>query len=318
MTIQERVQELFHKFNVNLTVEQTRTELAEATLENGTVIYTDGDDFVEDGEAYIINDEGERIPLPPGDYTLADGGVISIGDIGKINKVQKPVSDGKGGEGKGADGKPANVPNIDVTKPAKKKDSGDSGGRGDSGGGDSGGGSGKKGKKKLSSDEEQTTDMKVELNAELVFAMLQERFPDLGEEVAQAIAVAVEEIYAQPEPEVEAEEEDEEMGYKDKEEMQVNPEAPKAEKEVEVEVEVEAEPEAEEAKEELSAVEEKSEIELLKEALAQTNERLEQLHKMSAHGGLKHKAPAKKAEPLDLKNMTIEERVRALANQLSK
>ncbi len=83
MTIQERVQELFNKFNVNLTVEATRTELAEATLENGTVIYTDGDDFVEDGEAYIINDEGERIPLPPGDYTLADGGVISIGDVGK-------------------------------------------------------------------------------------------------------------------------------------------------------------------------------------------------------------------------------------------
>mgnify|MGYP003136033757 CR=1 FL=1 len=312
MTIQERVQELFHKFNVNLTVEQTRTELAEATLENGTVIYTDGDDFVEDGEAYIINDEGERIPLPPGDYTLADGGVISIGDIGKINKVQKPVSDGKGGEGKGADGKPANVPNIDVTKPAKKKDKGD-------GGGDGGGKPAKKGKKKLSSDEEQTTDMKVELNAELVFAMLQERFPDLGEEVAQAIAVAVEEIYAQPEPEVEAEEDDEEMGYKDKEEMQVNPEAPKAEAEVEVEVEVEAEPEAEEAKEELSAVEEKSEIDLLKEALAQTNERLEQLHKMSAHGGLKHKAPSTpKTEPLDLANMTIEERVRALANQFSK
>lgn len=307
MTIQERVQDIFNKFNVNLKVEESRTELAEATLENGTVIYTDGDDFVEEGDAYIINDEGERIPLPPGDYTLADGGVISIGDIGKINKVQKPVSDGKGGEGKGAEGKPSNVPNIDVTKPAKKKDSGD--------GGDSGGKSGKKGKKKLSSDEEQTTDMKVELNAELVFAMLQERFPDIGEEVAQAIAVAVEEIYAQPEPEVEAEEEEE------KEEMQVNPEAPKAEAEVEVEVEVEAEtePEAEEAKEELSAETEKSEIDLLKEALAQTNERLEQLHKMSAHGGLKHKAPSTpKAEPLDLANMTIEERVRALAKQFNR
>ena len=315
MTIQERVQELFHKFNVNLTVEQTRTELAEATLENGTVIYTDGDDFVEEGEAYIINDEGERIPLPPGDYTLADGGVISIGDIGKINMVQKPVSDGKGGEGKGADGKKGNAPNIDPTKRAKKPVVEDTPPPADPPAKNPP----PKKKKKLSSDEEQTTDMKVELNAELVFAMLQERFPDLGEEVAQAIAVAVEEIYAQPEAEVEAEEEDEEMGYKDKEEMQVNPEAPKAEKEVEVEVEVEAEPEAEEAKEELSAVEEKSEIDLLKEALAQTNERLEQLHKMSAHGGLKHKAPsAPKAEPLDLANMTIEERVRALANQLSK
>ena len=303
------MQELFNKFNVNLKVEATRTELAEATLENGTVIYTDGDDFVEDGEAYIINDEGERIPLPPGDYTLADGGVITIGDVGKINKVQKPVSDGKG-EGKGADGKPSNVPNIDPTKP-KKKPAEDTPPPADPPA------KPPKKKKKLSSDEEQTTDMKVELNAELVFPMLQERFPDLGEEVAQAIAVAVEEIYAQPEPEVEAEEEDEEMGYKDKEEMDVDPEAKKEEKVAEVEVEVEVEEEEEEeAKEELSA--QRSEIDKLKEALEETNARIEQLQKLSAHSGLKHKAPsAKKAEPLDLSNMTTEERVRALANQFN-
>ena len=158
---------------------------------------------------------------------------------------------------------------------------------------------------------------KIEFNAEQVLDMLNERFPDLGDEVAQAIASAVAEIYAEPEVEAEKDE-DEEMGYKDKEEMQVNPEAPKEEAEAVVEAEVEAdpEPEAEEAKEELSAETEKSEIDLLKEALAQTNERLEQLHKMSAHGGLKHKAPsAPKADPVDLKNMTIEERVRALANQ---
>ena len=37
-------------------------DLAEAALENGAVIYTDADDFAEGEEAYIINDEGERIP----------------------------------------------------------------------------------------------------------------------------------------------------------------------------------------------------------------------------------------------------------------
>ena len=106
MTIKERVQEVFNRFNVNLEVEdKVRVDLAEAALENGTVIYTDADSFVEGAEAYIINDEGERIPLPPGDYTLGRWRNISIGDIGKINKVQKPVSDGKGGDGKGADGK---------------------------------------------------------------------------------------------------------------------------------------------------------------------------------------------------------------------
>ena len=85
---------------------------------------------------------------------------------------------------------------------------------------------------------------------------------------------------------------------------------------VEVEVEVEEEDEEEEEKEELSA--QRSEIDKLKEALEETNARIEQLQKLSAHSGLKHKAPSfKKAEPLDLSNMTIEERVRALANQFN-
>ena len=123
MTIKERVQEVFNKFNVNLTAEEVlRVDMAEAALENGTVIYTDGEDFAEGEEAYIINDEGERIPLPPGDYTLADGGVISIGDLGKVNKVTKPQGGDAKNEGKpdakGIDGKP----NIDSTKPIKRKE----------------------------------------------------------------------------------------------------------------------------------------------------------------------------------------------------
>jgi len=96
MTISERVQEVFQRFNVNLTVtEEPRTELAEAVLENGTVIYTDADDFSEGAEAYIINDEGERIPLPQGDYILNDGSVLKIADGGKVAGME-----GKG-EGKG-------------------------------------------------------------------------------------------------------------------------------------------------------------------------------------------------------------------------
>jgi hypothetical protein len=63
---------------------------------------------------------------------------------------------------------------------------------------------------------------------------------------------------------------------------------------------------------------EKTELESLKEALAQTNAKLEELQKFAAEPGLKHKAPTPKVEKLDLANMTIEERVRALANQLSK
>ena len=95
MTIKERVQEVFNRFNVELTVseEAPETQLAEAPLENGTVIYTDAESFAEGQEAYIINDEGERIPLPPGEYELADGGTLVIGEGGVIDAIQAKKED---------------------------------------------------------------------------------------------------------------------------------------------------------------------------------------------------------------------------------
>jgi len=121
MTISERVQEVFQRFNVNLTVtEEPRTELAEAVLENGTVIYTDADDFTEGAEAYIINDEGERIPLPQGDYTLNDGSVLKIADGGKVAGL---TSKGEGKEGKGdgkADGNAPKTKEPVAEAPAKE------------------------------------------------------------------------------------------------------------------------------------------------------------------------------------------------------
>lgn len=118
MTISERVQEVFQRFNVNLTVtEEPRTELAEAVLENGTVIYTDADDFSEGAEAYIINDEGERIPLPQGDYTLNDGSVLKIADGGKVAGL---TSKGEGKEGKGDGKADGNAPKTKENAPAKE------------------------------------------------------------------------------------------------------------------------------------------------------------------------------------------------------
>jgi len=298
MTIQERVQDVFNRFNVNLTVsEDPRVDLAEAVLENGTVIYTDGEDFAEGEEAYIINDEGERIPLPPGDYDLADGGRISIGEVGKVSKVDKPG----GGDAKNVD---KGTPNIDVTKPVKKKPAPDAGG-GDAGGGKGDAGGGKPGKKKkLTSEEDQPKDMKVEFNREEVLAVLTDRFPDLGEELAQAIASAVADVYA---PEVVEEEANEE----EKEEMNVEETTAETTEEATEELEVEIEVEmSEETKE-------KSEMDALKEALELTNARIEEMQKLAAHSGLKHKAPTPKPTQVELSKMSIEERVRALASQFN-
>lgn len=282
MTISERVQEVFQRFNVNLTVtEEPRTELAEAVLENGTVIYTDADDFDEGAEAYIINDEGERIPLPQGDYTLQDGSVLKIADGGKVAGIEGKGNDGKEGrDGKvGPDGKAdGNAPKTRENAPAKEAPANDA---------PSKEAPAKKKPapkkpapgKKLA--QEEPNDMQVQMNEEQVLAMLVDRFPDLGEEVAAQIAAAVAEIYAMPEEVVE---EEVEAKDKDKEEMS-----------------------AQEPQEDLVAVE-----------LAAIKAELEAMKKQAADAGLKHAAPTPKAEPVDLTNLSTSERVNVLLNQFSK
>ncbi|QDP52736.1 MAG: hypothetical protein Unbinned5858contig1004_21 [Prokaryotic dsDNA virus sp.] len=302
MDIKQRVQDVFNKFNVALEVEEKiAVDMAEQTLENGTVVYTDSESFLEGAEVYIINDEGERIPMPPGDYELEDGSVMSIGEGGAITKIEKT-------DGKERDNEKA-PKGVDTTKPTRKrpeenippgsklpKDQ------------DNGG---KKGNAKKFETEEQK--MKTQLNKEDVLAVLNERFPDLGEELSLAIASAVAEVYSESEVEAEKEKDkDKEMTYEEKEEMKTEEVAEEVTEEVAEEVEVEVEVEMSEDKPE------KTELESLKEALAQTNAKLEELQKFAAQPGLKHKAPTPKVEKLDLANMTIEERVRALANQLSK
>ena len=93
MTLQNRINELFTKFNLSLsTVEKTEL-MAEATLENGTIIYTDSEGFEDGSEVYIKNEEGEKIPLPDGEYTLDDGRTLTIADSGVISSVGSGVAD---------------------------------------------------------------------------------------------------------------------------------------------------------------------------------------------------------------------------------
>jgi hypothetical protein len=217
MTITERVQEVFNKFNVKLTVtEEPRTEMAEAALDNGTVIYTDADAFAEGVEAYIINDEGEKIPLPAGEYTLADGGLIVVGEGGIVSSVGEAPA----------------------------------------------------------------------------------------EEVVEEVE-ASEEIEAEEEPGYVTKAQVEEMikaaleALTEKEEMSVNPEAPK------------------EVKEEKQQVVEEVVDEVAVE-LAAVKAELADLKKQAAEAGLKHKAPAVKREPINLKNLSTQERVSALLQNFSK
>jgi len=225
MNIAERVQEVFNRFNVNLTVtdnvelenKETKTDLAEATLDNGTVIYTDADSFAEGVEAYIINDEGENIALPPGEYTLADGGMITVGEGGVVTSVSGAES------------------------PAEEVEA---------------------------SEEVEAAEEEKE---EVMYVT--------KSEVEAMIAAALESLAPKEE--------------------EMSKEAEQAEEP--------QEPEAEElSKEDPISVE-----------LAAVKAELEAIKKQAAEGGLKHKAPTAKREPLNLKNLTTEERVRALANHFN-
>ncbi len=123
MTLQKRINELFTKFNLSLETIQKSKLMADATLENGTVINTDAETFEEGALVYVLNEEGEKIPLPEGDYKLEDGSVLSIGDSGVVSSIKRS-GEGKGeGEGAKADG---NAPKTKQpaaaapTPPAKK------------------------------------------------------------------------------------------------------------------------------------------------------------------------------------------------------
>lgn len=79
-SLKERIAELFSKYSVDLEVEEKAEQMAVATLENGQEIQTDAEAFDAGASVFVVNDEGERIPLPDGDYTLDSGATLSVVD----------------------------------------------------------------------------------------------------------------------------------------------------------------------------------------------------------------------------------------------
>lgn len=63
---------------------QEEVKLAQATLENGTVI--EAENFSEGNEVFIVT-EDEKVPMPVGEYQLEDGEVLMIKEEGVIDSV---------------------------------------------------------------------------------------------------------------------------------------------------------------------------------------------------------------------------------------
>lgn len=93
MTLKERISDIFEKYSVELAVEEKEATqevaLATAVLDSGQEIQTDADAFAVGVSAFVVNDEGERIPLPDGDYQLQDGSllVVAEGAVVEVNEA---------------------------------------------------------------------------------------------------------------------------------------------------------------------------------------------------------------------------------------
>ena len=89
MTLKERISELFDKYSVELEVEEKQeVKFATATLESGQEIQTEAESFAVGASVFVVNDEGEQIPLPDGEYTLADGSMLVVAE-GAITEVKE-------------------------------------------------------------------------------------------------------------------------------------------------------------------------------------------------------------------------------------
>lgn len=88
MNIQERVAALFNKYSAMLA-EEAPVSLATAVLQGGQEIQTAAEEWAIGVDVFVVNDEGEQIPLPDGEYTLEDGIEFTVVD-GKVNTWEMP------------------------------------------------------------------------------------------------------------------------------------------------------------------------------------------------------------------------------------
>jgi len=72
-----------------------KVELAQMTLENGTVI--EAEEFAPEFEVFIVTEE-ERIALPVGEYLLEEGRILVVEEEGIIKEIKSAEAEGEEAE----------------------------------------------------------------------------------------------------------------------------------------------------------------------------------------------------------------------------
>jgi len=73
-----------------LGIELSKVELAQMTLENGTVL--EADEFAPEFEVFIVTEE-DKIALPVGEYMLEDGRILVVEEEGIIKEIKAQESE---------------------------------------------------------------------------------------------------------------------------------------------------------------------------------------------------------------------------------
>ena len=83
----EMLKEIKNLLGIELSAEaeQAKVELAQMTLENGTVL--EAEEFAPDFEVFIITEE-DKIAVPVGEYVLEDGQILVVEEEGIIKEIK--------------------------------------------------------------------------------------------------------------------------------------------------------------------------------------------------------------------------------------
>ena len=83
--------EIFQKFFAELSaVETSEVELAQAKLDNGTVLEAES---VEAGQPIFIVSEEDRIAVPVGEYVMEDGRILVVAEEGVIGEIKEAAAE---------------------------------------------------------------------------------------------------------------------------------------------------------------------------------------------------------------------------------
>ena len=87
----EMLKEIKSLLGIELSAEEIKVELAQMTLENGTVI--EAEEFAPEMEVFIVTEE-DKIALPMGEYALEDGRILIVEEEGIIKEIKSAEAEG--------------------------------------------------------------------------------------------------------------------------------------------------------------------------------------------------------------------------------